>query len=189
MSIFGSRPLWSVALALAALASWLGQGACMRHAEAPVVADAAADRPLLPAPSIHDAAVDRLVDAQPDVAGPARPRAHRTAPPAHAAVGGGFKLEGSLTKADAETVLRGARGKLNACYDKEHAKNAALAGRVIFRLSIDNRGRVPLAEVVTSTLGSGDPELCMVEALRDLKFPPSATGGESTLSFPMSFGR
>jgi hypothetical protein len=86
-------------------------------------------------------------------------------------------------------VLHGARAKLNACYDREHAQNAALAGRVIFRLSIDNRGRVPLAEVLTSTLGGGDPELCMVEALRDLKFPPSSTGGESTLTFSMAFGR
>ncbi|HXU64259.1 MAG TPA: hypothetical protein VN962_21310, partial [Polyangia bacterium] len=57
-----------------------------------------------------------------------------------------------------------------------------------FRLSIDGRGRVPLAEAVTSTLGGGDPELCMVEALRDLKFPASPSGGESTLTFPMTFG-
>jgi len=60
---------------------------------------------------------------------------------------------------------------------------------VVFRLSVDGRGRVPLAEEVTSTLGGGDPELCMVEALRGLKFPPSATGADSTLTFPMAFGR
>jgi len=155
------------------------------------VIDAALERPLPPAaPEVKDAAVDLIVpvDAQPDLAGPPRSHGHRVAPPARPAAGG-FKVSGSITKADADTVLRGARGELNACYDKEHAKNAALAGRVIFRLSIDNRGRVPLTEVVTSTLGGGDPELCMVEALRDLKFPPSSTGGESTLTFPMVFGR
>jgi hypothetical protein len=184
---------WSVmAGALACLAGFpLGIGACARRAEAPVVVDAALERPSpLEAPAVKDAAVDEIVavDAQPDMAGPRRGHGHRAAPPARAAAGG-FKLEGSLSKADAETVLRGARGQLNACYDKEQAKSAALAGRVTFRLSIDNRGRVPLAEVVTSTLGGGDPELCMVEALRDLKFPPSSTGGESTLTFPMAFGR
>jgi hypothetical protein len=173
----------------------LGVGACARRAEAPVVVDAALERPTPPAaPVVNDAAVDAqtvAVDAQPDMAGPPRGHGHRAAPPARPSAGG-FKLEGSITKADAETVLHGARGKLNVCYDKELAKNAAggaLRGRVIFRLSIDNRGRVPLAEVVTSTLGGGDPELCMVEALRDLKFPPSSTGGESTLTFPMVFGR
>jgi hypothetical protein len=173
----------------------LGVGACARRAEAPVVVDAALERPSPPAaPLGKDAAVDAqplAVDAQPDMAGPPRVHGHRAAPPARPAPGG-FKVEGSISKADAETVLHGARGKLNVCYEKERAKeaaNALLGGRVIFRLSIDNRGRVPLAEVVTSTLGGGDPELCMVEALRDLKFPPSSTGGESTLTFPMVFGR
>ena len=37
--------------------------------------------------------------------------------------------------------------------------------------------------------GGGDPELCMVEVLRGLKFPASATGADSTLTFPMAFGR
>jgi hypothetical protein len=172
----------------------LGVGACSRRPETPLLVDAALERPS--APPAKDAAVDQraAVDAQPDMdmARPSRSHGHRTGPPARPPAAGGFNISGSITKADAETVLRGVRGKLNACYDKERAKNSAtagLAGRVIFRLSIDDRGRVPLAEVVTSTLGSGDPELCMVEALRDLKFPPSATGGESTLTFPMAFGR
>jgi hypothetical protein len=188
---------WSArSLAFACLVGFsLGVGACARRAEAPVVVDAALERPSPPtAHLVKDAAVDQVVaiDAQPDVdaalAGPPHSHAHRAAPPARPTAGG-FKVSGSITKADAETVLRGARGKLNACYDEEHAKNAALRGSVVFRLSIDDRGRVPLTEVITSTLGGGDPELCMVEALRDLKFPPSSTGGESTLTFPMVFGR
>jgi len=174
--------------------SSLGVSACSRRVEAPVALDAAPERPSPPAaPAVKDAAVDQVVavDAQPDLAGPPRGHGHRAAAAVRPAAGG-FEISGSITKADAETVLHGARAKLNACYDKEQAKNApktASRGRVIFRLSIDNRGRVPLAEVVTSTLGGGDPELCMVEALRDLKFPPSSTGGESTLTFPMAFGR
>jgi len=194
-SLADARRWGALAGALACFAGFsLGVGACSRRVEPPVVVDAALERPLPPAvPVVKDAAVDLgvAVDAQPDVAGPPRSHGHRAATPARPATGG-FKVSGSITKADAETVLRGARGKLNACYDKERVKNAAnavLGGRVIFRLSIDNRGRVPLSEVVTSTLGGGDPELCMVEALRDLKFPPSSTGGESTLTFPMAFGR
>jgi hypothetical protein len=177
------------ALALVAAIS-IVPGACSRHAEAPPpVVDAAPDRPAAAAP--RDAAVehpvDAPVDAPPDTAGPPRAHGHKSAPLPRADVG--FKIEGSISRADAETVLRGARAQLNACYEKERGKNPALAGRVSFRLSIDNRGRVPLAEVVTSTLGGGDPEMCMVKALRDLKFPHAATGGESTLSFPMTFGR
>jgi hypothetical protein len=178
------------ALALAAALS-LALGACSRHAEAPPpVVDAAPDRPAQPGP--HDAAsphpIDaRPVDAAPDTAGPPRPRGHRAEPPPRAA--GGFQIAGSIGRADAETVLHGARPQLDTCYEKAKGKNPALAGRVSFRLSIDNRGQVPMAEVVSSTLGGGEAEKCMVEALRDLQFPPSPTGGESTLSFPMTFGR
>jgi hypothetical protein len=187
MSVTGRR--LGPAVALAAALSVVS-GACSRHAEAPpLVVDAAPDRPSQSGP--REAAVEHPLDAHPvdttpDTAAPPRAQGHRSAPPRAAAAS--FRVEGSITRADAETVLRGARAQLNACYEKEHGKDPSLAGLVSFRLSIDNRGRVPLAEVISSTLGGGDPELCMVEELRDLKFPPSATGGESTLSFPMTFG-
>ena len=161
--------------------------ACSRRSAAPPVVDAAVERPA-PAPAVVDAAADRPPDAAPDGAGPPRPHAHHAAAPKPPAEGT-FKIEGAISKADAQTVLAGARGRLDACFQKERAKDASLKGRVSFRLLVDGRGRVPLAEVVSSTLGGGDPELCMVEALRDLKFPPSPSGAETTLSFPASFGR
>ncbi|HVY40540.1 MAG TPA: AgmX/PglI C-terminal domain-containing protein [Polyangia bacterium] len=137
---------------------------------------------------LRDAAGDGPRDAQPDGAAgaPGRRRPHRAAEP-HPTPPGGLKVTGAIARTDVETVLRGARGQLTACFQKARAQAPDLHGLVTFRLSIDGRGRVPLAEVVTSTLGGGDPELCMVEALRDLKFPPSASGGDSTLTFPMAF--
>jgi hypothetical protein len=180
------------ALALAAALS-LALGACSRHAEAPApVVDAAPGNPAQPGPgdaaAPHPSAA-RSADAAPDTEGPPRARGHRAGPPPRAAGDGSFKIEGSIGRADAETVLHGARARLDACYEKARGKDPALAGRVSFRLSIDNRGNVPMAEVVASTLGGGDVEKCMAEALRELQFPPSSTGGESTLSFPMTFGR
>ena len=176
------REILKIALAL------LVASACSRRAA--VVVDAGLDRPV--AAPVIDAAMDHPRDAQPDLApdvgGPPRPRAHHAAAP-RPEPAGGFKVEGGIGRAEAEAVLRGARSKLQGCYDKARAEAPDLKGRVVFRLSVDGRGRVPLAESVTSTLGGGDPELCMVEALRNLKFPPSATGAESTLTFPMSFGR
>lgn len=165
-------------------------GAACSHRAPVTVVDAAPDRPV---PVVaHDASADRTPDAQPDAppdaALPARPRARHAAAP-RPQPAGGFKVEGGLDRGQAEAVLRSARGKLDACYDKARAQTPDLKGRVMFRLSVDGRGRVPLAEVVSSALGGGDPELCMVEALRDLKFPPSATGAESTLLFPIMFGR
>lgn len=171
-----------VTIALALVAA----GACSRRAA--VVADAGVDRP---AP-VLDAAVDHPRDAQPDLppdaSGPKRPHARHAAAP-RPEPAGGFKIEGAIGRAEAEAVLRAARPTLEGCYQKARAQAPDLKGRVVFRLSVDGRGRVPLAEAVTSTLGGGDPELCMVEALRNLKFPRSANGADSTLTFPMSFGR
>ncbi|MFL5305628.1 MAG: AgmX/PglI C-terminal domain-containing protein [Polyangia bacterium] len=162
--------------------------ACAKQPAAPEVPAPA--RPVASAP--RDASVDVPRDAQPDgpvdgaAGAPGHRHAHHAAEP-HAAPAGGFKVTGGIGATDAQTVLRGARGQLVACFQKARAQAPGLQGRVTFRLSIDGRGRVPLAEVVTSTLGGGDPELCMVEALRDLKFPPSPSGAESTLTFPMTF--
>jgi hypothetical protein len=179
------RSGWASAV-MAALPLGLGLGidGCSRHtAPAPAATDGAPARSGQPA--VRDAAVDRPVDAP----GPPRGPGHRATATPRPPAASGFEVEGGISKADAETVLLGARDKLNACYEQEHAKKASLVGRVTFRLSIDGRGRVPLAEVVSSTLGGGDPERCMMEALRDLRFPPSSTGGESTLTFPVTFGR
>lgn len=164
-------------------------GACTRPQPTPVL-DTAPDRPPAPAaPVVRDAAPD-VTDAAPDPSGlhAARSPGHHT--PAGAPGGsGGFKIEGNISKADAEKTLGAGKAKLRGCYEKEHAKNAALHGKMSFRLTVDERGRVSLGEVVTSTLGSGDSDMCMIEVLRDLKFTPPAGGGQSKLSFQMTFGR
>lgn len=172
-----------------ALALALSAGAaCARHPAAPV--DAGAPEPPPAVAPLRDAAVEHPRDAQADLA-PDLPPAHarvRRAPASRPETSGGFRVQGEIGRAEAEAVLRAVRPKLDACYTQARAQTPDLKGRVTFRLSVDGRGRVPLAEAVTSTLGGGDPELCMVEALRDLKFPASPSGGESTLTFPMTFG-
>jgi hypothetical protein len=125
------------------------------------------------------------MDARSDAGdGPAAaPARHAAKKPAAAPAGGGsggFKVEGSLPRADAEKIVHGGFGKLRAC--SPDAK-----GRVTFRLTVDARGRVTLGEVVTSTLGADDAEMCMIRATRDFKFPAGAA--ESTVTFSMNFGR
>ena len=143
-----------------------------------------------PAPVVRDAgpdATDAAVDAPPDGGGgPVKRPAKKAAAPANGGGSGGFKVEGKLPKGDVEKVVRaGMMPKLRACYTAARAKQADLKGRVVFKLTIDDRGRVTLGEVVTSTLGGGDPEMCMVQATRDFKFPKGE--GESTVSFQMTF--
>ncbi len=173
---------WSISLALAATF------ACTRK-EAPELAPAAAPPPAAPAPAVRDAAPD-VVDAASD-AGDARPAGKKGAgtPPADGSRGGGgFKVEGSLARADGEKVVRGAQGKLRACFEAAHAAGSGRKGRVSFKLTVNDRGHVAETHIESSTLpGGSDVESCMVNVLRDLRFPRGS--GDSTLSFQMSFGR
>jgi hypothetical protein len=121
--------------------------------------------------------VDAATDAG-DARGPGKKAA---AAPAS----GGLKVEGSLSRADGDKVVRGGQGKLRACFEDAKLKGK---GRVSFKMTVDDRGRVTLAEIPTSSLpGGSDVETCMMRVLRDLHFPRA--GGESTISFQMSFGR
>jgi hypothetical protein len=167
---------------------WL-LGACSRPTAPAAPRDAAPDRPAPAAPVVVRDAAAEVGDAAPDAAGPAKPHVgHRPSADGARGASGGFKIDGHLAKADAERTLAGGKATLRACYEREHAKDPALHGQVSFRLTVDDRGRVSLGEVVTSSLGGGDSEMCMIEALRDLKFAPPAGGGESKLSFQMAFG-
>jgi len=147
-----------------------------------------------PAKLVPDAGpriIDAGGDAAPDAgSGPARRPAKKAAAPAGGSGAGGFKVEGKLAegkagKEEVEKVLRAGMPKLRACYTAAHATQPDLKGRVLFKLTVDHRGSVALGEVVNSTLGSGDPEMCMVQATRDLRFPKS--DGESTVGFQMTF--
>jgi hypothetical protein len=178
------------AFRLASVLLLILMGACSRPTVPAAPRDAAPDRPPPAAPVVVRDAAAEVGDAAPDAAGPAKPHSgHRASTDGERGASGGFKIDGHLAKADAEKTLAGGKAKLRACYEQEHAKNPALHGTVSFRLTVDDRGRVSLGEVVTSSLGGGDPEMCMIEALRDLKFAPPAGGGESKLSFQMAFGR
>ena len=108
--------LLSISLALVAAV------ACTRK-EAPELAPAAAPPPpAAPAPTVRDAA-PAVVDAASDAAD-ARPGGKKwvgTPPADGSRGGGGLKVEGSLSRADGEKVVRGAQGKLRACFEAANA--------------------------------------------------------------------
>jgi hypothetical protein len=137
---------------------------------------------------MRDAAAD-VVDAATD-ATDARPAGHPRRQARANAEGGaaGFKVEGSLSRADGDRVVRAAQPKLRACFEQANPPGSGRKGRVSFKLTIDDRGHVTITEIPSSTLpGGSDVETCMVHVLRDLRFPRGS--GESSVSFQMSFGR
>jgi hypothetical protein len=173
-------PLWFSFVLIAALA-------CTRK-EAPDLQPAAAPPPAPPpAPVVRDAASD-VGDAATDASDARGPAKKWVGVPASPGGGGALKVEGSLARADGDKVLRAAQPKLRACFEEANPKGSGNKGRVSFKLRVDDRGHVTLTEIPTSSLpGGSGVETCMVHVLRDLRFPRA--GGESTLSFQMSFGR
>jgi hypothetical protein len=141
-------------------------------------------------PVVRDAAVP-VVDAAADAADARAGGGKRwVGAPAGGGGGGGlgFKIEGSLSRADADKVLRGAQGKLRACFEAAHPAGSGRKGRVSFKLTLNDRGIVTLTEILSSSLpGGSEVEGCMVQALRDLRFPRGA--GDSTVSFATNFAR
>jgi hypothetical protein len=174
--------LWLSFLLVAALA-------CTRK-EAPQLQPAAAPPPPPPpAPVVRDAASD-VGDAATDASDARGPAKKSVSVPANPGGGGAgaLKVEGSLSRADGDKVLRAAQPKLRACFEEANPSGAGRKGRVSFKLKVDDRGHVTLTEIPTSSLpGGSNVETCMVHVLRDLRFPRAS--GESSLSFQMSFGR
>jgi hypothetical protein len=166
-------------------------GGCTRK-EAPELQPAAAPAPPPPPPptppavrdaasDVGDAAVDAPVDTH-------RGSGKRPAAPPAGGGGGGIKVEGSLAHGGGDKVVREAQGKLRECFEQANPKGSGRKGRVSFNMTVDDRGHVTVVNIPTSTLpGGSEVETCMVHVLRDLRFPRS--GGESTLSFQMSFAR
>jgi hypothetical protein len=182
---------WAATARIVVLSALAAAGC--RRPPAPIAPapDAAPDLgpPAAPRDAGPDSA-DAAADAGPPDAGP-RATGHR-----HAAAGegggrgiSGLAVSDGAARAAVARTLAAHAGALRGCYESARAKVPALAGRVRFRLTLDQRGRVTLGEVVTSTLGDGDPEMCMVNVLRDIRFPTAGGAAESTVAFQMGFGR
>ncbi len=189
---YGWRSLTNVSV-VPLLGCLLVAAACTKQ-EAPKLQPAASQPPApapVPSPVVRDAAAD-VVDAATDASdgGDARGRGGGKKSAAAPAGGGGsasMKVEGSLSRADGEKVVRAAQGKLRACFEAANPPGSGRKGRVSFKLTVNDRGHVSETNIPTSTLpGGSEVETCMVHVLRDLLFP---RGGESTISFQMSFGR
>jgi len=179
---------WAKVVLVAVILAGVIGGACTRK-EAPALQPAAAPPPPPPptpiavrdaAPDVHDASSD-ATDAR---HGGSKKAA---APPAGGGGGGGMKIEGSLSRADGEKVVRSAHGKLRECFEHSNPKGSGHKGRVSFKMTVDDRGHVTVVNIPNSTLpGGSEVETCMVHVLRDLLFARGT--GESTISFKMNFG-
>lgn len=105
---------------------------------------------------------------------------HRPPPDARNAEG---RFEGRLDAEDVRRVVRQHQAGFDNCFRR--ATGQYLAGDVYVQFVIGQNGRVKLASVQRSELGSWVVEDCLVETAGFLEFPPP-TGGDATFAYPFA---
>jgi TonB family protein len=81
------------------------------------------------------------------------------------------------------------RQKIRACYELERAKDPNVAGSLTLHFTLDPKGAVSQANVVSerSSLKQATLHQCALDALRTISFPPSSRGFESQVNYPFDF--
>lgn len=93
---------------------------------------------------------------------------------------------GTLDKRQIDDVIKVRMGRIQACYQREYQRNPGLQGRITLRILIDKDGNVPLVKVRQSTMNNPTVEQCLIDELRETRFP-APTGGTVVVTYPFSF--
>jgi hypothetical protein len=103
-------------------------------------------------------------------------------PPPDAREGEG-RFEGRLDAEDVRRVVQAQQAGFDNCFRRSSGQY--LAGDVYVQFVIGKQGRVNLASVQRSELGSWVVEDCLIETATFLEFPPPV-GGEATFAYPFA---
>ncbi|MCC6214373.1 MAG: AgmX/PglI C-terminal domain-containing protein [Polyangiaceae bacterium] len=146
------------------------------------------------APRSGDAAEDAgLTEGPSDVELPPLPEGGSSAPSAAAEPGvvpvrpPDSRPTGTLPPAVTAPALEPTRARVHACYEAGLARDPALAGRVVVRLTVEPDGRVGRTEPhEPPTLGDPAVVTCIEEVLRGVRFP-APKGGRAVVLVPYEF--
>jgi hypothetical protein len=81
------------------------------------------------------------------------------------------------------------RQSVRSCYEQLQKRMPDLKGTLTLHFKLDPRGVVSFAEVNRARSTLKNPELtsCAVDALKQIRFPPSSRGFESDVNYPFDF--
>ncbi len=92
-----------------------------------------------------------------------------------------FEMEqeiGHLDEAKVQATFSRLAPKLMSCLERGSANNELLEGDVRFTVRIDREGRVKWTYLSSSTLGDRQTELCMLDAVKEARWPEPIGGKE-----------
>jgi outer membrane biosynthesis protein TonB len=98
-----------------------------------------------------------------------------------------IKGTGELSKDEIQRVINSHVGEIQYCYEKQLRTNSGLAGRVVLEWSVSSSGSVSVVKVATSSLSSNDATKCMMDKVKNWKFPKPRGNGAVTIVYPFVF--
>lgn len=84
-------------------------------------------------------------------------------------------------------VVRRHQNQIRFCYESELSRAPELAGKVTVAWTIGASGSVEAAEIAESVLGNERVEACIVQRVKQWKFPEPSGGQEVAITFPWVF--
>ena len=99
----------------------------------------------------------------------------------------GVTVAGSLSREAVRRHIRLQRNQYRRCYEQQLITAPELEGRVTVRFVVGGDGVVLAAVVAESTLGSSSVESCVVDVVREIRFPRPEWGGTFVVTYPFLF--
>jgi len=96
------------------------------------------------------------------------------------------KVTGSLDPGQVYSVIDGAIGRIQSCYENRLQVDPSLAGRITFRWTVTPSGSVTGVSQTVSTITDAKVAACIKGVLEKLRFPKPA-GGSVEISYPFIF--
>jgi TonB family protein len=100
---------------------------------------------------------------------------------------GPVETNGGLSKEVIRRVVRRHHNEVKFCYEQALRARPDLEGRVTTRFMISPSGSVAASVVQSSTLGNGEAEQCITQAITRWSFPAPSDGGMVSVTYPFVF--
>jgi Ca-activated chloride channel family protein len=98
------------------------------------------------------------------------------------------EIEGDILESGVQKVLNKHMKELNNCYKKYLKESPGLKGTIVFKLVIDQKGRVESVKLVKNSLMSRSFKECIMKIVKKMKFKAPAGGSKVTTSITLNFG-
>lgn len=94
---------------------------------------------------------------------------------------------GSIDGAKVREVVSSHRDELRGCYERAVLESPQLSGVSTIHIVIDRDGTVGTASVQSSSFRSMTLHRCLLQLVRDWRFPPPSDGKPAAVDYPLVF--